>query len=180
VFKQKPVTVWLTGRAGAGKTTIAYALERRLFDEGHLAYVLDGRNVRLGLSEDLLFTDEDRAENLRRAGQVARLFNEGGLIAIGAFLSPRREHRRGVREVVGQSRFVEVFLDTPEEVCRRRVAGHPDPGSLKPFGDADAPYEGYESPESPELVLPTHELAVDTCVERIVEHLREGGYLRGG
>ena len=175
---QKPATVWLTGLTGSGKSAIAYALERQLFDDGHLARVLDGRNLRLGLSEDLAFTDEDRSENLRRAAEVAKLFNDSGLISICAFLSPRRQDRQAVRQIVGEDRFIEVFLDTPEEVCRQRVAEHPDPGSLKPFGDASAPYEGYENPEEPEVTVQTHEVTVDACVERILECLFERGCLQ--
>ncbi len=175
----RPATVWLTGRAGAGKTTIAYALERKLFDEGRLAQVLDGRNLRLGLSRDLAFTGADRAENLRRAGEVARLLNDAGVIAVCAFLSPRAADREAVRRIVGDDRFLEVYLDTPADVCRRRAAEHPDPGSLRPYGDPDAPFEGHEGAGGADLVLPTHEWAVDACVQKILDTLAEQGVLAG-
>ncbi len=173
----RPATVWLTGRAGAGKTTIAYALERRLFDEGCVAQVLDGRNLRLGLSRDLAFTDQDRAENLRRAGEVARLLNDAGMIAVCAFLSPRVVDREAVRRIVGPDRFLEVYLDTPEAECRRRAARHPDPGSLRPYGDPDAPFEGHEGAGDADLVLPTHEWPVDACVRKILDALAGRGLL---
>jgi bifunctional enzyme CysN/CysC len=172
-FGQQPATILLTGLTGSGKTTLAYALERRLFDEGRAATVLDGQNLRLGISRDLGFTAEERSENLRRSAEVARLFNDAGLICIEAFLAPSEEVRQKAAEVVGVDRFLVVHLSAPAEVCRQRdTEGHyalADSGQIANFPGVSAPYE---EPAKPDLVLPTHQLAVDACVERIIALLR--------
>ena len=171
-LRQKPTTVWLTGLTGSGKSTLAWALERRLFDEGHTVFTLDGRNARLGLSKDLTFSDDDRRENLRRAAEVAKMANKAGLITICSFLSPAAAERELAREIVGAGRFVEVFVDAPEEACRKRAE---DAGSnMGAFSDLAAPYE---APEDPDLRLSTAEDAVDACVEKVIAALRERGAL---
>lgn len=174
---QKPATLWLTGLTGSGKSAVAYALERRLFDEGKHAVVLDGRNARLGLSADLDFSKDDRRENLRRAAEAARLFNDSGQIAICAFLSPSADDRAMARQIVGEDRFVEVYLDAPEEVCRRR-AGSDEFADAKQemaaFSDMAAPYE---SPADPALTLETDEITVDAAVQKIVTLLTARGLL---
>ena len=171
---QRPCVVWLTGLSGSGKSTLANALEQALFLEGYHSYLLDGDNVRHGLNKDLGFSDEARVENIRRIGEVARLFVDAGLIVITAFISPFRTDRRMVRDLLGHDEFVEVFVDTPLEVCERR-----DPkglyrkvraGEIKNFTGIDAPYE---APASPELVLDTVRNDVDTCVAEIVSFLRD-------
>ena len=179
-YGHKPATVWLTGMTGSGKSAIAYALERRLFDEGKIAHVLDARNARLGLNVDLDYSEQDRRENLRRAGEVARLMNESGLISICAFLSPSESDRGLVREIVGEG-FYEVYLNAPTDVCEQRResinADENDPATkrvLRPFFDLN---KGYEKPSGPELELATDELSVNECVEQIVARLREDGVI---
>ncbi|MFI4862105.1 MAG: sulfate adenylyltransferase subunit CysN [Phycisphaerales bacterium JB063] len=173
----KPATVWLTGLTGAGKSPIAYALERRLFDEGKSAAVLDGRNARLGLSSDLDFSQDDRRENLRRAAEAAKLFNDTGHIAVCAFLSPSAEDRAMARDIVGEERFIEVYLDAPEDVCKKRAGSEEFKGAkqeMAAFSDMAAPYE---PPSDPALTIETDELTVDVAVQRIVDLLMQRGVL---
>ena len=178
-FGQQAVTILLTGLTGAGKTSLAYALERRLFDAGHAAAVLDGENMRLGLSRDLGFTAEDRSENLRRSAEIAKLMNDAGLICIGAFVAPSEEVRQRAAQVVGSDRFLVVHLNAPVEVCRRRDQGgqyaRADDGSIASFPGVSAPYE---APPDPDLVLPTHEWSVEQCVDRILGLLQQKQILR--
>jgi len=177
-FGQKPVTILLTGLAGAGKTTIAYALERRLFDQGRAVTVLDGQNMRLGISRDLGFTAEERSENLRRSAEVAKLMNDAGLITICAFVAPSEDVRQKAAAVVGENEFLVVHLSAPVEVCRQRdqegLYGAADAGEIANFPGVS--FE-YESPAAPALVLPTHEVGVDECVERLVKLLGDRGVL---
>ena len=177
-FGQKPATILLTGLTGAGKTTIAYALERRLFDLGRAATVLDGQNMRRGISRDLGFAADDRSENLRRSSEVAKLINDAGLICIGAFVAPSEEVRKKAAEVVGSDRFLVVHLSAPVEVCRQRdTDGHyplADSGELPNFPGVSSLYE---QPAAPDLVLPTHELPVNECVDAILKLLEERGLI---
>jgi bifunctional enzyme CysN/CysC len=172
-FNQSPSTVLFTGLAGAGKSTTAYALERRLFDLGYAVTVLDGQNMRRGISRDLGFTVDDRSENLRRTAEVAKLMNDAGLICLAAFLAPQEEVRQKAADVVGRQKFVVVHLDAPIEVCRARdqegMYAAADAGEIVNFPGIDAPYE---SPTSPDLVLNTAELDVDECVERVIALLK--------
>ncbi|MCK6547128.1 sulfate adenylyltransferase subunit CysN [Myxococcota bacterium] len=170
--------VWLTGLPRAGKTTISQALERRLFDLGVLPYVLDGENMRLGLSRDLGFTADDRSENSRRAAEVAKLVSDAGLVVLAALTSPYASDRESAKTVVGKQRFVEVHLSAPVNVCEGRdpeLYAKAKSGAIKNFTGVTAPYE---EPTSPDLVLPTHELSVDVCVDRIVELLRAKNLIR--
>jgi bifunctional enzyme CysN/CysC len=173
-FGQRPATILLTGLTGAGKSTIAYALERRLFDEGRAVTVLDGQNMRLGISRDLGFSATDRSENLRRSAEVARLMNAAGLLVIGAFVAPSEEVRRKVRDTIGGENFVEVYLKAPIEICRARdtdgMYAKADAGEIDEFPGVSAPYE---EPTSPDLMLETDRLGVRECVERIVKLLAE-------
>jgi bifunctional enzyme CysN/CysC len=173
---QKPATLWLTGLAGSGKTTIATELERRLFDQGATTVVLDGGSMRLGLSRELDFTGAGRAENLRRAAETARLLNESGLLVIAAFIAPGRDLRDQVRGIVGEERFVEVFLDAPLEVCEARDPGDvyrkARDGRIATLPGVNVPYE---KPEAPTLTLPTAELPVEESVTRILALLAGRG-----
>ncbi len=173
---QRPVTVWLTGLMGSGKSTIGCALERRLFDDGRLVTLYDGENTRLGLNKDLDFTADDRAENARRAAEVAKLFNEAGMISVSTLLSPCDEDRKIACSIVGEDRFILIYLSTPVEVCKERaphrIYEKAENGEIKVFPGVNAPYE---VPESPDLVLPTHEISVAESVDRIVTYLEERG-----
>ena len=164
-----PATVLLTGLAGAGKTTTAYALERRLFDLGRAVCVLDGQNMRRGISRDLGFSVSDRSENLRRSAEAAKLLNDAGLIVIGAFLAPEEEVRQKAAEVVGRDRFLVVHLDAPLEVCRARdqegLYAKAEAGEIANFPGVSAPYE---PPTAPDLVLDTSQTPVEECVSKIL------------
>jgi bifunctional enzyme CysN/CysC len=177
-FGQKPFTILLTGLAGAGKTTIAYALERRLFDLGRAVTVLDGQNMRQGISRDLGFGVDDRSENLRRSAEVARLVNEAGLVCIAAFLAPSEDVRQKAAEVIGRERFLVVHLDAPVEVCRERdqegLYGAADKGEIASFPGVSAPYE---PPREPDLVLDTDQFSVEECVRRLVELIEQRQFI---
>jgi bifunctional enzyme CysN/CysC len=176
---QKPATVWLTGLVGAGKTTSAYLLERKLFDAGCHAVVLDGENLRLGVNKDLGFESTDRSENIRRAGEIAKLLNSAGQICICALLSPLAEDRQIAREIVGEDRFIEVYLSAPAEVCRQRASElyqQADRGEVERFPGVTAPYQ---PPDAPELILPTHELPPEACVEKLLALLADRGFIKG-
>jgi bifunctional enzyme CysN/CysC len=164
--------VWLTGLSCSGKTTIAAELERQLFELGKLSYVLDGDNVRHGLCADLGFSPEDRCENIRRIGQVAKLFADAGVICVTAFISPYREDRDTIRRSLPPGQFVEVYLDTPIEVCEQRdskgLYARARAGEIRDFTGVSAPYE---APSKPEIELPTAQLTVEECVSRIIDFL---------
>lgn len=164
---QQPQTIWLTGLSGSGKSTIAYGLERRLLDAGRFAYVLDGDNIRHGLSSNLGFSAADRTENIRRVSEVAALMNDAGLIVITAFISPLRSDRAMARAIIG-SRFVEVHVDAPLAVCEAR-----DPkglykrarrGEIADFTGISAPYE---APDAPDVPLATDRLSIEESCDRL-------------
>jgi len=177
-LRQKPCTVWLSGLPKSGKTTLAVALERRLFDLGCQAHILDGGTLRLEISRDLGFSGDDRAENIRRAAGVARVCNDAGLITIAAFVSPFAEDRHRARQIIGAARFLEVYVHAPVEVCERRddegLYARARRGEIPEFSGVSAPYE---EPSRADLVLPTHELDVATCVEQIVAEMRQRGWI---
>ena len=177
-FGQQPCTVLLTGLTAAGKSTIATALERRLFDRGRTTIRLDGENVRMGISRDLGFSSQERSENLRRVAEVARLVNNQGLIAIAALVAPQQEVRARARELVGGDRFVEVFVDTPLEVCRERdengMYEAADRGEIPQFPGVSATYD---RPTDMDLRVDTSVQDVDECVDAIMGMLAERGYL---
>ncbi len=173
---QQPTVIWFTGLSGSGKSTIAKRLEKQLHDAGKHTYVLDGDNVRHGLNRDLGFTDADRVENIRRIGEVAKLFADAGIIVLCSFISPFRTERRMVRELLSQGEFVEVFVDASIDECRRRdpkgLYAKADAGKIKNFTGIDSPYE---PPEQPDLHLITEGVEPDFLVGQIVAHLRAGG-----
>jgi bifunctional enzyme CysN/CysC len=178
-FGQRPATILLTGLTGSGKTTIACALERRLFDMGRVSTVLDGQSLRLGISRDLGFTAEDRSENLRRGAEFAKLMNDAGLICLAAFVAPDEEVRQRAAQVVGRDRFLLVYLSAPIDVCRQRAEGNPyaqaEAGEIANFPGVSFPYD---VPSCPDLTLPTHELSLDECVDRVMALLSAKGVVR--
>jgi bifunctional enzyme CysN/CysC len=177
---QRPCIVWLTGLSGAGKSTIANLVEKKLHALGKHTYLLDGDNVRHGLNKDLGFTDADRVENVRRVGEVARLMVDAGLIVIASFISPFRAERRSVRALVDEGEFVEVFVDAPLAVAEARdpkgLYAKARRGELENFTGVGSPYE---PPEHPELHVDTNTLTPEQAAERIVETLERGGRLGG-
>jgi bifunctional enzyme CysN/CysC len=177
---QRPCVIWFTGLSGAGKSTIANLLEKRLHALGRHTYLLDGDNVRQGLNKDLGFTEADRVENIRRVSEVARLMADAGLIVLVSFISPFRAERRTARGLMGEGEFYEVFVDVPLEVAETR-----DPkglykkarrGELKNFTGVDSPYE---VPEAPEVKIDTTSVTPEAAAETILEHLRGTGVLAG-
>ncbi|HUS38340.1 MAG TPA: adenylyl-sulfate kinase, partial [Pirellulales bacterium] len=172
-YGQKATTILLTGLTGSGKRLVAQGLERVLFDAGHACTILDGKQMRLGISRDLGFSADERSENLRRAAEVAKLMNDAGMITIASFVAPSSEVRRRAREVVGAERFVEIYLDVPVEICRERddseMYDKADSGEIKYFPGVTG---NYDVPESPDLVLKPHQSSVDDCVEQIVSLLK--------
>jgi adenylylsulfate kinase len=171
---QKPCLLWFTGLSGSGKSTIANALDVALHNRGYHTFLLDGDNVRHGLCEDLGFSDEDRVENIRRIGEVSKLFADAGLIVLSAFISPFTSDRRLVRKLFPAGEFIEVFMDTPLATCEER-----DPkglyekarsGQIKHFTGIDSPYE---APSHPEVRLDTSSMSVDVCVEILTAYLIE-------
>jgi bifunctional enzyme CysN/CysC len=174
--KQKPCVLWLTGLSGAGKSTIANLVDKKLTALGRHTYLLDGDNVRHGLNKDLGFTPQDRVENIRRVAEVSKLMADAGLIVLVSFISPFRSERRMARQLFGPGEFLEVFVDTPlAEAERRDVKGlykKARRGELKNFTGVDSPYE---APESPEIHIDTTAVDAEAAAERLVEYLRDAG-----
>ncbi len=179
LLKQKGVVLWFTGLSGSGKSTVANAVEKKLFEAGKLTYLLDGDNIRHGLNKDLGFTISDRIENIRRIAEVSKLFTDAGIITLTAFISPLREDRDKVRQLL-KDRFIEIFVDCSLDVCEGR-----DPkglykkartGEIKSFTGIDSPYE---RPENPEITIKTGTQSVDVCAGEIVEYLIDNGFITG-
>lgn len=170
----RPAILWFTGLSGSGKSTIANIVERELHVRGTHTYMLDGDNVRHGLNRDLGFTDADRVENIRRVGEVAKLFVDAGAVVLCSFISPFRAERRMVRELVGPEEFVEIYVDTPLEECMRRdpkgLYARASQGKIKNFTGIDSPYE---TPENPEIVVRAGDDSPEDVARQIVENLRE-------
>lgn len=169
---QKPCLLWFTGLSGSGKSTIANALDVALHQRGYHTFLLDGDNVRHGLCQDLGFSDHDRVENIRRIGEVSKLFTDAGLIVLSAFISPFTSDRRMVRRLFPAGEFIEVFMDTPLDTCEAR-----DPkglyekaraGEIMHFTGIDSPYE---PPERPEVRIDTSVMDIDSCVESLITFL---------
>ena len=174
--RQTPCLIWVTGRSGAGNSTIANALDKALYDRGFHTFLLAGDNVRHGLNRDLGFSEADRVENIRRVGEVSKLLTQAGLIVMGAFISPFRDDRQLLRELFADGHFIEVHMATPLEICEQR-----DPkglyvkaraGEIKNFTGVDSPYE---LPATPEVELDTSDLVVDDCVSELIRYLENQG-----
>ena len=178
-LKQKAVLLWLTGLPSSGKSTIAYTVEHALVNRGHLAYVLDGDNIRFGLNGNLGFSAEDRSENIRRIGEVGKLFVDGGFLTLASFVSPYSADRDAVRELMGEGDFVEIFIDTPVEICEER-----DPkglykkartGEIANFSGISDPYE---VPEKPEMIIKTADWTAEEAAVLIIEMLEKSGKIQ--
>lgn len=181
ILRQRGATIWFTGLSGAGKSTVAVAVEQALFRLGKLSYRLDGDNVRLGINKNLGFSEADRKENIRRIGEVAKLFGDAGVISLSSFISPYKADREEVRELHEQAdlKFVEVFVDCPLEEAERR-----DPkglykkaraGEIKNFTGIDDPYE---APVSPEIHLKTDEMSLEQEVSIVIDYLLDHGIIK--
>ena len=175
---QRGVTIWLTGLSGSGKSTIAVAAERELVERGRAAYVLDGDNIRHGLNKNLGFSPEDRTENIRRIGEVAKLFTDAGIIVLTSFISPYRADRDAVRALHEEGDFIEAYVSASLETCEGRdVKGlyqKARAGEIPEFTGISAPYE---EPEKPELVVDTNSQSVEESVAAVLSFLESGGYL---
>lgn len=178
LLKQKGVTIWFTGLSGSGKSTLAREVEKQLFEQGRLVYVLDGDNVRHGLNKNLGFSPEDREENIRRVGEVAHLFADAGFITLTAFISPYIKDRDNARALSEDGEFIEVYVDCPVEECEKR-----DPkglfkkaraGIIKEFTGISAPYE---APVKPEVVVKTAELTLEESAIKVLHYLAEQGII---
>jgi adenylylsulfate kinase len=174
--KQKPCVLWLTGLSGSGKSTVANLLEKKLAEHGKHTYLLDGDNVRHGLCGDLTFSDKDRVENIRRIGEVSKLFVDAGIIVLTAFISPFRTERDFCRRLLADGEFVEIFVDTPIEECEKR-----DPkglyqkarqGDIKDFTGIDSPYE---APENAEITLAFSGQTAEQSAEQLFDLLKQKG-----
>jgi len=175
---QLPCLLWFTGLSGAGKSTVANIVEKKLNADGKHTYLLDGDNVRHGLNRDLGFSSEDRIENIRRVGEVGKLFVDAGIIALASFISPFRSDRMIVRELFEPHEFLEVFVSAPLDICEER-----DPkglykkarsGQIPNFTGVDSPYE---PPQSPELVLDTTSSTPEQCADTVIEYMLEHRYI---
>ena len=179
LLRQQGVLIWLTGLPSSGKSTIAYTVEHALAASGHLAYVLDGDNIRFGLNKNLGFSADDRAENIRRIGEVGKLFVDGGFLTLASFVSPYQADRDGVRALMAEGDFVEIFIDTPIELCEER-----DPkglykkaraGEIPNFTGVSDPYE---EPEKPELVIETDTATPSEAAAQVIDLLEKMGKIQ--
>ncbi|MBS3737457.1 adenylyl-sulfate kinase [Mesohalobacter halotolerans] len=180
-LKQPGMVLWFTGLSGSGKSTIANAVEQDLFHSGYKTYTLDGDNIRQGINRGLGFTAEDRAENLRRIAEVAKLFVDAGQICIAAFVSPTKADRKLVKDIIGEDDFIEIFVDTPLEICEKRdvkgLYAKARKGEIKNFTGISAPYE---NPEHPDLIIKTEHKNVGQSAKAVTEciksHLKSKNY----
>jgi len=172
----KGAVIWFTGLSASGKSTIAHIVEKQLHERGCSTYVLDGDNVRHGLCADLTFCAEDRAENIRRIGEMVRLFVDAGIIVLTAFISPYRQDRQQVRSLLSDGQFLEIHVDCPPEICATRdqkgIYQKAQAGIIKEFTGISAPYE---PPENPELVIQSHEEDAKAAAKKVVELIEKCG-----
>ena len=178
VLKQQGCVLWFTGLSGSGKSTVAHELEKKLIDRGQAAYVLDGDNIRHGLNRDLGFSPEDRAENLRRIAEVAKLFSDSGVICITAFISPYQSNRDAAREIIGANLFHEVYISTPLVACEERdtkgMYKKARAGEIAEFTGVSSPYE---APENPSIAIDTTQWDLDASVKSLIDWLRQESIL---
>ncbi|NRB22213.1 adenylyl-sulfate kinase [Shewanella sp.] len=174
-----PAVLWFTGLSGSGKSTVANAVDKMLHDIGCKTYLLDGDNVRHGLNGDLGFSDEDRVENIRRIGEVSKLFVDAGLLVSTAFISPFLADREQVRNQLKVGEFIEIFIDTPIEICELRdpkgLYKQARAGEIKNFTGIDS---AYELPVSPEVHVMTEKQSVEACAKQVIDYLKNNGYLK--
>jgi adenylylsulfate kinase len=177
--KNNGVILWYTGLSGCGKSTIANAVEKKLFDSEYHVYALDGDNIRFGLNTNLGFSPEDRTENIRRVGEVAKLFVDAGIIVSTAFISPYRKDRDRVRSIVEDGDMVEIFVKCDLDVCEQRDAKglykKARAGEIPEFTGISAPYE---EPENPELIIDSAKHSVDECTNMVVDYLKDNNYIQ--
>ena len=178
LLSQRGCTIWLTGLSGSGKSTIAVAAEKALAQKGCLTYILDGDNIRHGLNSNVGFSPADRTENIRRIGEVSKLFTDAGIIVFTSFISPYRGDRDAVRKIMGEGDFIEAWVQASVDTCESRdVKGlykKARAGEIKEFTGISAPYE---EPLKPEVVLDTNGQTVDQCVGTLIAYLQKNGYL---
>lgn len=180
LLNQHSKVIWFTGLSGAGKTTVALHLERALFDRGYLTQILDGDNIRSGINNNLSFTEADRLENIRRIAEVSKLLVDSGVITLNSFISPTNEIREMAKKIIGQENFIEVFVNTPIDVCEQRdVKGLYEKarkGEIKNFTGIDSPFD---APENPDIELKTHlftlEESVQQCLDVILDKIEYKG-----
>jgi len=176
--KNKGVILWYTGLSGCGKSTIANALEKKISDSGYHTYVLDGDNIRFGLNKNLGFSPEDRTENIRRIGEVAKLFVDAGIVVSTAFISPYCKDRDRVRDIVEKGDMIEIFVKCDLEICEQRDAKglykKARAGEIPEFTGISAPYE---EPEKPELVIDSGKHSVEECTQMVIDYLKDNYYL---
>ncbi len=176
--QQKPVVLWFTGLSGSGKSTIANAVDELLNRNNNHTYLLDGDNIRMGLNKGLGFSEDDRVENIRRIGEVCKLFTDAGVIVLSAFVSPFAKDREQVRELQQPNEFIEIFIDTPLEICEQR-----DPKGLykKAREGAIANFTGisspYEQPRTPEIHIKTDKMSIEDAAQQVLDYLNEHHYI---
>lgn len=178
-YGHKSGVIWFTGLPASGKSTIAHTLEKVLFDHGIKVYILDGDNIRRGLNADLGFSPDERRENLRRVSEVAKLFVDAGIILLAAFVSPYRKDREFIKEKIGKEDFIEVYVKCPVDICEKRDTKgmylKAKSGIIKNYtGVSDL----YEEPESPDLVVETDKLSIKEAVQKVLNYLREKGWIK--
>jgi adenylylsulfate kinase len=172
LLNQHATLIWFTGLSGSGKSTLAVQLEAQLHALGYKTYLLDGDNIRAGINKDLSFTDEGRVENIRRIGEVSKLMLDAGVVVLSAFISPFNSDREQVKQIIGTENYIEVFVDTPIEVCEQRdVKGlykKARAGEIKNFTGIDSPYE---KPTNPDVIVPTAQLSVEDSLDLLLKNI---------
>lgn len=170
----KPLLIWFVGLSGSGKSTIASALEEKLFNESVKTYILDGDNIRSGLNNDLDFSDESRKENLRRIAEVSKLFIDAGTVVMTAFITPFAEERKNAKELIGADNYFEIFVDCPLEICEKRdvkgLYAKARNGKIKNFTGIDSPFE---TPKNADLVIESHKITIESAVSEIYRLIKE-------